>query len=154
MPVVQWSTVRMVFMMVLSHEWHTRQVDYTNAFVQADLKEEVCIEPPRGFSSHLGKDMVLHLFKSLYSLKQTPKAFFDKLKAGLLEHGFHQSSLDACLFVKKNMVCLVYVDYTILAGPDKAALENEICGLGVSTDEQVHKFGLHDEGEVGDFLGI
>ena len=120
----------------------------------ADLKEEVYIEPPCGFSSHLGKDMVLHLFRSLYSLEQAPKTLFDKLRVGLQERGFYQSSLDPCLFMKKNMVCLVYIDDTILAGPDKTAIENKIRGLGVSTDEQVHKFGLHDEGEVRDFLGI
>ena len=56
--------------------------------------------------------------------------------------------------MKNQMVCIVYVDDTILAGPDKAALNNEIKGLGVSTDKQVHSFGLQDEEEVGDFLGI
>ena len=48
-PVVQWSTVRLLLTLVLSKGWCTRQVDYTNAFAQADLKEEIYIEPPRGF---------------------------------------------------------------------------------------------------------
>ena len=98
--------------------------------------------------------MVLRLLKSLYGLKQAPKTFFDKLKAGLLERGFRQSELDPCLFMKADLFCLVYVDDTILAGPNKSAIEDEIKGLGVSTSEQRHEFGLRDEGEVGDFLGI
>jgi len=56
--------------------------------------------------------------------------------------------------MKKDIICVVYVDDTILAGPDPDALEKEIKGLGVSDDEQRHKFELRDEGEVGDFLGI
>ena len=38
--------------------------------------------------------------------------------------------------------------------PDSKAIEREITGLGVSTDEQRHQFQLRDEGKVGDFLGI
>ena len=89
---------------------------------------------------------------SLYGLKKAPKTFFDKLKAGLEERGFEQSQMDACLFMKLNMICLVYVDDTILASPDSKAIEREITGLGVSTDEQRHQ--LRDEDGVGDFLGI
>ena len=50
-PVVQWSTVRLVLTMILSHGWHTKQVDYTNAFAQAEINEEIYIEPPRGFGA-------------------------------------------------------------------------------------------------------
>jgi histone deacetylase 1/2 len=153
-PVVQWSTVRLVLTLALKHGWATRQVDYTNAFAQAEIQEEVYIEPPRGFSGQDGMDKVLRLRKSLYGLKQAPKTFFDKLRAGLLERGFTPSNIDPCLFMKKNMICVVYVDDTILCGPDSAALEMEIRGLGVSNLEQRHSFQLRDEGEVGDFLGI
>ena len=52
------------------------------------------------------------------------------------------------------MICIVYVDDTILAGPDSKELEMMISSLGIAEDEQQHKFELRDEGEVGDFLGI
>jgi Reverse transcriptase (RNA-dependent DNA polymerase). len=126
-PVVQWSTVRLVLTLTLKNGWSTRQVDYTNAFVQADLQEEeVCIEPPRGFSGLDGVDKVLRLQKSLYGLKQAPKTFFDKLWEGLIERGFTPSKIDPCLFMKNNMICIIYVDDTILCGPDSNTLEAEI----------------------------
>jgi len=56
--------------------------------------------------------------------------------------------------MKKDMICLVYVDDTILVSPDSEAIERKITGLGVSTNEQRHQFQLRDEGKVGDFLGI
>ena len=52
------------------------------------------------------------------------------------------------------MICVVYVDDTIIAGPDEHAIEDLITDLGVSKDEHRHTFELRDEGEVGDFLGI
>lgn len=64
--------------MVLSNNLTTRQVDYTNAFVQTDLKEDAYVKPPIGFLRKDKKDLVLHLLKSLYGLIQAPKSFFDK----------------------------------------------------------------------------
>ena len=153
-PVVQWSTVRLVITMVLANNWTTRQVDYTNAFAQDDLKEEVYIEPPKGFLRKDKKDSVLRLLKSVHGLKQTPQSFFDKISEGFIERGLEQSKLDKRLFMKKDMLCVIYVDDTILAGLDDAALEEAIKSLGIAEEEQRHTFELRDEGEVGDFLGI
>ena len=153
-PVVQWSTVRLLLTMVLSNGWTTKQVDYTNAFAQANLNEEVYIEAPRGFRRPDGRDMILKLRKSLYGLRQAPKTFFDMLREGLLERGFTQSSIDPCLFMKNDMICVVYVDDTIIAGPDPNEIEKLIQSLGVGDNELRHTFQLRDEGEVGDFLGI
>ena len=142
----------MVLTMILSNGWVTKQVDYTNAFAQADLAEEVYIEPPKGFGRKDGLDMVLQLIKSLYGLKQAPKLFYDKLRSGLIERGFTQSIIDPCLFMKHNMICLIYVDDTIITGPDAEAIEALIKDLGVKSDDHMHTFELHDEGAVGDFF--
>ena len=153
-PVVQWSTVRLLLTLILTNGWQTKQVDYTNAFAQAAIDEEVYIEQPKGFGHKDGIDKVLKLNKSLYGLRQAPKSFFDKLCQGLKERGWKQSVIDPCLFMKDQMMCVVYVDDTIMAGPDGAAIEEEIKGLGVAKSEHRHQFVLRDEGEVGDFLGI
>ena len=152
--VVQWSTIRMLLSTVLTEGWATRQVDYTNAFAQADLKEEVYLEFPRMFGPKSGANLVLKLVKSLYGLRQAPRTFFEKLRDGLVERGYIQSVNDPCLFMKKGILCVVYVDDTIFAGADSAELENEIRLLGVHDTEQQHTFQLRNEGEVGAFLGI
>jgi hypothetical protein len=153
-PVVQWSTIRLLLSTVLTEGWTTRQVDYTNAFVQAELKEEVYVEYPRLFGPKSGSDKVLHLLKSLYGLRQAPRTFFEKLKAGLEERGWIQSEIDPCLFMKAGMICVVYVDDTIFASANEDDLEREITSLGISTDAQRHTFQLRNEGEVSAFLGI
>ena len=65
-----------------------------------------------------------------------------------------QSEIDKCLFMKGDLIFLVYVDDKILAGPNVDNINKEIQGLGVSTNNQVHSFQLRDEGSVGDFLWI
>jgi hypothetical protein len=153
-PVVQWSTVRMLLALTLREGWATRQVDYTNAFAQAEMGETVYVEPPRLFGPRSGKDLVMLLPKSLYGLKQAPRIFYENLCEGLIESGFEQSAIDPCLFMKAGCICVVYVDDTIFAGSDADKLAAEIKSLGVSSDENQHSFQLRDQGEVGDFLGM
>ena len=136
---------------MLTEGWTTRQVDYNNSFAQAELKEEVYVEFPRLFGPKSGTDKVLHLLKSLYGLRQAPRTFFEKLKAGLEERDWRQSEIDPCLFMKSGMMCVVYVDDTIFASAKGEDLEHEITSLGISTDVQRHTFALRNEGEVSAF---
>ena len=78
-PVVQWSTTRLLIIMSILHNLHTCQVDYVNAFAQADLNEDVYIEMPQGYKSPDRTDTVLKLNKSLYGLVQAPVKFFELL---------------------------------------------------------------------------
>ena len=56
--------------------------------------------------------------------------------------------------MKPGIICVVYVDDTIFAAASAEDLDCKIAALGISTSEQQHSFQLHDEGEVGAFLGI
>jgi hypothetical protein len=143
-PVCQWSTVRMILTMVIQNGWATKQVDYTNAFAQAEMKETVYIEAPKLFCPISGKHLVLLLLKSMCGLKQAPRTFYEKLRDGLLERGFTQSEIDPCLFLNKYCICVVYVDDTIFAVPDALLLEREIKYLGVKGDQCDHSFQLRD----------
>ena len=71
-------------------------------------------------------------------MHQAPLTFFTKLKTGLLEQrGFRASELDPCLFMKHNMMVVVYVDDTIIAGPDADKIEELIKDLGVADEKNV-----------------
>ena len=47
-PVVQWSSVQLLLIVSIVHGLETRQVDYVNAFAQAELDKDVYIEIPQG----------------------------------------------------------------------------------------------------------
>jgi len=79
----------MLLSTVLTECWTTRQVDYYNAFAQAEIEDEMYVEFPRPFESISGEDRVLRLKKSLYGLQQAPRTFFEKFRMDFLrENGF------------------------------------------------------------------
>jgi len=118
------------------------------------LDAEVHIEYPQYFSPASGKDLVLRLLKSLYGLRQALKTFYEKLRQGLIDRGYTPSDVDPCLFMKNGIICVVYVDDTIFAGPDDAAIQREIKSLGMDVAGSDHNFALRDAGEPSTFLGI
>jgi hypothetical protein len=112
-PVVSWSTVRLMLCLATNLGWKTKQVDFSNAFVQAQLKEDVfltlpaCFELPGGEDT---RDYVMKLNRSLYGLVQSPINWYSHLKDALEDVGFEKSDHDPCLFYGRGMVLLVYVD--------------------------------------------
>ena len=95
-PVVQWSTVRMMFILSLQLGLASTQVDYVSAFCQALIEEEVYVGLPRRWETlntmnipeKFKKDHVLKLKRSMYGLRQSPRNFFKHLKKSLEIAGF------------------------------------------------------------------
>ena len=90
----------MILSLVLN--WTTVQADYTNAFAQANLPEEVYMELPKDFSAKQDGDFVLQLNKSLYGLHQAPLSWYEHLKTNLEQCGFVPSKVDPCLFINHH----------------------------------------------------
>ena len=129
-------------------------IDYTNAFPQANIDTDIFVEPPALFGCKSGEDKVLKLKKSLYGLKQSPRTFYQHLSKGLQTRGWIVSSIDPCLFMKHNMICVVYVDDTIFAGPNQAMIDKEVKLLGIKQINEEQPLEFRDEGELSAFLGI
>ena len=65
-PVVSWLTVRIVMILALILRLESVQVDYTAAFIQTPIQDDVFVELPRRFKE---EGMVLKLNQGLYGLK-------------------------------------------------------------------------------------
>ena len=90
-PVVAWSTVQMMMSIAATQDLQTRQVDFSNAFVQAALDRDVYVALPRGFGANetgSPKTHVLKLNKSLYGLVQAPMYWNNHLVDKLEENRF------------------------------------------------------------------
>jgi hypothetical protein len=125
----------------------SRQVDYTNAFVQALAKHDMFVELPKGFEPPSENDLVLHLNKNLYGSRDAPLAWFETLKASLEKRGFKPSDIDPCLFIHVDMVVLCFVDDLIYVGPDVSKIDAMIANLG-------EEYQLTVEEDISSFLGI
>jgi histone deacetylase 1/2 len=73
---------------------------------------------------------VCKLHKSLYDLKQAPRAWYTRLSDLLLSIGFWASKVDTSLFILSNWInifyLLVYVDDILLTGNNSAMLNRLI----------------------------
>ena len=83
-PVVKLTTIRMVLTITLSRNQKIQQLYINNAFLNGDLEEEVYMEQPKGFIEKSTSHLVCKLHKSLYCLKQAPRAWFEKLYEALV----------------------------------------------------------------------
>ena len=123
-PVVSWTTVRLMFTLSIILGLKMKKVDYANAFVHTNLKETVYVEFPKDFEQDAQEhNVVLKLNKSLYGLKQAPLAWFEKLCDGLKTQGFCQSTMEPCLFIHVDMICLIYVDDCLFFAQDSLKIE-------------------------------
>ena len=119
-PVAKLNTVRVILSLAVNLEWGLFQLDVKNAFLNGDLEEEVYMEAPPSFSHRFG-GKVCRLRKSLYGLKQSPRAWFERFTKFVKSQNFIQEQSDHTMFIKKShegkmVVLIVYVDDIILTG--------------------------------------
>ncbi|CAL8994835.1 unnamed protein product [Prunus brigantina] len=97
-PVAKLNTVRVLLSLAANHDWPLLQFDVKNAFLHGDLKEEIYMDPPPGIPVTSKEGMVCKLRKSLYGLKQSPRAWFGRFAASMRKSGYVQSNSDHTLF--------------------------------------------------------
>jgi hypothetical protein len=101
------------------------QMDVKTAFLNGDLKEEIYMEEPEGFT-HEGEHLVCKLHKSLYGLKQSPRAWNQKLDAFLKNIEFTRSDADFSVYVTQvedvKFFIVVYIGDFILGCNNKDKL--------------------------------
>ena len=69
-------------------KWDLHQMDVKTAFLNGVIEEEVYIEQPQGFEVEDKRTHVCKLKKSLYSLKQDPRAWYGRIDSFLTGLGF------------------------------------------------------------------
>ena len=154
-PVVSWVTVRLLLILSLILSLKNTQIDFSNAFAQADLVEHVYLDLPRGFNPEGAKsqDYCLELQKSLYGQVDAPRLWYEKLRAGLEERGFTcYENLDPCLFVKDDCIAFCYVDDLCFFYHKPKVFQDIIQSFKDDGDQ--YNWELTVEGEVNSYLGI
>jgi hypothetical protein len=159
-PVVSWSTIRLVLLLATILNLKSRQVDYTQAFPQAELNDPVFMRMPQGWFLDDNNKLQQHpnpkyhdlqhyiqLKRNLYGCKQAANNWFRYLTQGLLKEGFYQSKIDPCLYLRNDCIMVVYTDDCLLFAKHDDTIDNLIKNLSTT-------YLLEDQGDVHDYLGI
>ncbi len=124
-PVAKFVSIRYILALVAIEDMEIHQMDVKTAFLNGDLEEEIYMEQPKGFTQE-GEHLVCKLHKSLYGLKQSPRAWNQKLDAFLKNIEFVRSDADFSVYVVQvedvKFFIVVYVDDLILVCNNKNKL--------------------------------
>uniref|UniRef100_A0A8R7Q8X6 Reverse transcriptase Ty1/copia-type domain-containing protein n=1 Tax=Triticum urartu TaxID=4572 RepID=A0A8R7Q8X6_TRIUA len=85
-PVAHMTTIRTLLAVASIRHWSVSQLDAKNVFLDDEMREEVYMQPPPGYSVPDG--MVCRLRRSLYGLKQAPHAWFEHFSYVVTSAGF------------------------------------------------------------------
>lgn len=107
------------------------------------------MEQPEGYST--GKNMVWKLMKSLYGLKQSPRAWYRELDLYLCQLGFVRFKSDHSIYTRDGpdglIIVGVYVDDLTIAAAQKSTLHQFKLDMA-------SKYDMKDLGELHFILGL
>ena len=113
-PVARIGSIRTLLAIAAKRKMYVHQMDVHTAFLNGKLEEDIYMCQPEGFEVKGKEDLVCHLHRSLYGLKQSPRC------CHLVKTGFQQSIADLCVFFQwkegKLNVVSIYVDDLISCG--------------------------------------
>lgn len=153
-PVLRPGTIRMVLHVALINGWQVNKFDVQNAFLHDTLDEEVEVykfQPP-GFIDTAKPNHVCKLKRSIYRLKQAPRASWNARFVNFItNNGFIQTKSDASLifYMKNGLVAYLILDVdAIIVTASTETLKNTII--------QVIKTGfpMMDNIRISSFLGV
>src|ERR1035438_3262999 len=116
-------------------------MDVKSAFLAGDLNEVIYMVQPEGFVVKRG--LVCKLIKSLYSLKQSPRQWNNKIHRFLVSIGFVQTNADHCIYINTMMSVIIamWVNDLMIFAKDKVTINNVKSKLNES-------FNMKDLGEL------
>ena len=150
-PIAKMTYVRLFISLAATHNWDLHQLDIKNVFLHGDLQEEVYMEQPPGFVAQGEIRKVRRLQKSLYGLKQSPRAWFGKFSQADEKFGLRKSKFDHSVFYWNSssgiILLVMYVDDMVITRSDSTGIS--------SLKSFLHgQFHTKDLGMLRYFLGV
>jgi hypothetical protein len=148
----------MLLSMATACDFEIDVVDVCQAFLNAELQEEIYMRPARSVAQILGipDDSWLKLKQNLYGLKQAPRNWsLTFIEWMTKEQWFKKASIDDCLFYKEFqdegkdvfIMLLMYVDDNIIISNDRTCLDK-------FKQDMHNKFKIIDKKDISTYLGV
>ncbi|CAI7904215.1 unnamed protein product [Closterium sp. NIES-54] len=146
------TTLRVLLHVAAQRDYELHSLDFSTAFLQGSLHEEIWLRRPHGFSGSFPPGTQWSLRRPVYGLRQAPREWHDTLRTTLAALGFAPSTADPSLFLRTDnslppFAILVYVDDLVFATADTA-------GLAHVKSELQKRHTCTDLGELRSYLGL
>ena len=86
--VAKMDSIRLVLAIAASNHWEIQHMDVKSEFIHHEINEEIYVNHCKGFIYY--HSLVCKLNKSLYGLKESPRAWYAKMDNFLLSLGFER----------------------------------------------------------------
>ncbi|CAI7896839.1 unnamed protein product [Closterium sp. NIES-54] len=151
-PTPKMTTLRVLLHVAAQRDYELHSLDFSTAFVQGSLHEEIWLRRPPGFTGSFPPGTQWSLRRPVYGLRQAPREWHDTLRTTLAALGFAPSTADPSLFLRTDtslppFYILVYVDDLVFATADNA-------GLAHGKSELRKRHTCTDLGELRSYLGL
>ncbi|CAI7847747.1 unnamed protein product [Closterium sp. NIES-54] len=151
-PTPKMTTLRVLLHIAAHHNYEFHSLDFSTAFLQGSLHEEIWLRRPPGFTGSFPPGTQWSLRRPVYGLRQAPCKGHDTLRTTLAALGFAPSTADPSLFLRTDtslqpFYILVYVDDLVFATADTARLAH------VKSELQ-KRHTCTDLGELRSYLGL
>jgi hypothetical protein len=148
-PVAKFVSTCYILALVAIEDMEIHQMNVKTAFLNGDHEKKIYMEQPKGFTQ--GEHIVCKFRKSLHGLKQSPRAWNQKLNAFLKNIEFMRSAANFSMYVVQvrdvKFFIIVYVDDFILVCNNKYKL--------LEMKEKLYqKFEMKDLRDLHFFLGM
>ncbi|CAI7776637.1 unnamed protein product [Closterium sp. NIES-54] len=151
-PTPKMTTLRVLLHVAAQRDYELHSLDFTTAFLQGSLHEEIWLRRPPGFTGSFPPGTQWSLRRPVYGRRQAPREWHDTLRTTLAALGFAPSTADPSLFLRTDtslpqFYILVYVDDLVFAITDTA-------GLAHVKSELQKRHTCTDLGELRSYLGL
>ncbi|CAI7869901.1 unnamed protein product [Closterium sp. NIES-53] len=151
-PTPKMTTLWVMLHVAAQHDYELHSLDFSTAFLQGSLHEEIWLRRPPGFTGSFPPGTRWSLRRPVYGLRQAPREWHDTLRITLAALGFTPSTADPSLFLRTDVLLppfyiLVYVDDLVFATADTA-------GLAHVKSELQKRHTCTDLGEPRSYLGL
>ena len=150
-PVAKFTTLRILLALVTENNWELEGMDVKTACLHSELEESIYMQIPEGIKA-MGEEsprLACRLIKTIYGLKQSPRAWYGKIHLFFIANGFIRSEEDHSFYIheSRSLIILLYVDDMVLAASSSESIPWAQGSLS-------REFETTDLGELTSFIGV
>ncbi|CAI7784998.1 unnamed protein product [Closterium sp. NIES-54] len=101
-PTPKMTTLWVLLHVAAQRDYELHSLDFSTAFLQGSLHEEIWLRPPPGFTGSFPGGTQWSLRRPVYGLCQAPREWHDTLRTTLAALGFAPSTADPSLFLRTD----------------------------------------------------